>query len=165
MIIDFLCATMNEVGLRLLDKEKDIELLFNIYAGTREEIVSYPGWDQKQKEEFINSQFWMQHHAYMSNYSNPEYGVIQYLDKDIGRLYLDIRDDDLRIIDIAILPDSRGFGVGETLISALAAWAAGKGKSISIHVEKQNRAINLYKRLGFVFVEELSAHYLMKKPL
>lgn len=154
-----------DVELRELNEKSDIGLLFDIYASTREEITSYAGWNQKQKEDFLNNQFWLQHNAYMKNYDNPLYLIIKYQKKDAGRLYLNIKEDELRIIDIAILPQARGVGIGTALLTNLLAQAEKDTKKISIHVEKQNRALSLYERLGFTCVEEGSVYNLMEKPL
>lgn len=154
-----------DVALRDLNEKSDIGLLFDIYTSTREEITSYAGWNQKQKENFLKNQFWLQHNAYMKNYDNPLYLVIKYQEQDVGRLYLNIKEDELRIIDIAILPQARGVGVGTALLKNLLAQAEKDARKVSIHVEKQNRALNLYERLGFVCTEEGSVYNLMEKPL
>jgi ribosomal protein S18 acetylase RimI-like enzyme len=153
------------VELRELNEKSDIGLLFNIYASTREDITSYAGFNQKQKEEFLNNQFWLQHNAYMKNYDNPLFLIIKYQEKDVGRLYISITNDELRIIDIAILPQARGVGIGTALLTNLLEQVKKDAKKVTIHVEKQNRALNLYKRLGFVCVEEGSVYNLMEKPI
>lgn len=155
----------NDIKLRKLDEKEDIDLLFTIYASTREEIIFYEQWSPQQKEDFLNNQFWLQHNAYMNNYDNPFYYVIRYKEADVGRLYLDTGENELRIIDIALLPHARGVGVATTLLSEVIDLAKKDRKKVSIHVEKQNRAKNLYHRLGFTCIEEGSVYDLMEKPL
>ena len=71
-----------------------------------------------------------------------------------GRLYVDRRPDDIRIIDIALLPEFRGRGHRRRAARAAAGEAAASGRKLSIHVEIHNRAAALYARLGFEVVDE-----------
>ena len=54
------------------------------------------------------------------------------------------------LVDIALLPEFRNLGLGATILRSLQA----EGKKINLHVIKSNPAVNLYQRLGFVFVGE-----------
>ena len=67
----------------------------------------------------------------------------------IGRLYVARWPDDICIIDIALLPEHRGRGLGGRMLQALLDEAATTGKSVSMHVEINNPALHLYQRLGF----------------
>jgi ribosomal protein S18 acetylase RimI-like enzyme len=55
----------------------------------------------------------------------------------------------LRLADIALLPEQRNSGIGTTLIQGILAAAAGTGSVVQLHVLHNNRAFNLYQRLGF----------------
>ena len=68
----------------------------------------------------------------------------------IGRLCWEWMPDELRLVDISLLPAWRGQGLGQQVVSALQALAAGEGLAMGLHVEVGNRAIALYERLGFV---------------
>jgi ribosomal protein S18 acetylase RimI-like enzyme len=61
---------------------------------------------------------------------------------------------DLRIVDIALLPEFRAQGLGSGLIEAVFAAARVTGSKVSIHVENFNPARRLYERLGFIEVGE-----------
>jgi ribosomal protein S18 acetylase RimI-like enzyme len=79
-----------------------------------------------------------------------------------GRFYVDRRSDDIRIVDITLLPEYRARGIGTALIGALLDEAAGCGQRVSIHVERNNRARRLYERLGFDEVAEHGLYFLME---
>jgi len=87
---------------------------------------------------------------------NPEarFLVIETGGRPAGRLYLDLSGPEHRIIDIALLPDSRQAGLGRAILESLLSEAAAAGKAVTIHVEKMNRALRLYERLGFKPVED-----------
>jgi ribosomal protein S18 acetylase RimI-like enzyme len=95
---------------------------------------------------------------------NPEgaFDVIEVDGRPAGRLYVDRRPTDIRIVDIALLPEFRGVGTGRLLIRRLQDEAAATGRTVSIHVEVHNRAAALYRRLGFVVAAELGVYRRME---
>jgi len=64
-------------------------------------------------------------------------------------LYVERRAALMRIIDIALLPQFRGAGVGTRLLRDLLEEAAAQGATVALHVECHNPARRLYERLGF----------------
>ena len=56
------------------------------------------------------------------------FDVIEVDGAPAGRLYVDRRPGDLRIVDIALLPEFRGRGVGRRLLTDLQAQAAAEGR-------------------------------------
>jgi ribosomal protein S18 acetylase RimI-like enzyme len=80
----------------------------------------------------------------------------------VGRLYVDRRDDEIRILDIALIPEARGGGIGGLLLGDLIAEAGSARKPIRIHVERANRALSLYQRLGFSEIGQTDFYYLME---
>jgi len=60
------------------------------------------------------------------------------------------------------LPERRGRGLGEALLRDLMDEAAAAGKDVSIHVEKLNPAMRLYRRLGFAIEEDKGVYDLMR---
>ena len=53
-------------------------------------------------------------------------------------------------MDIALLPEYRGRGIGTALLEELLVEADATGRRVTIHVERFNPARRLYERLGFV---------------
>jgi ribosomal protein S18 acetylase RimI-like enzyme len=88
--------------------------------------------------------------------------VIERAGEALGRLYLARWKSEHRIVDIALLPAHRGSGLGTALLTDLLDEAAAVGKAVSIHVEKFNPAMSLYRRLGFVAAGEEGAYDLMR---
>ena len=106
-------------------------------------------WDKNQKDAFLRAQFDAQDRWYRENYTGASFDVVLVDGERAGRLYLNRGDSEIRIVDIALLPDHRGNGVGSALLRDLLAEADAAGKRVTIHVERQNRALGLYERLGF----------------
>jgi len=81
----------------------------------------------------------------------------------VGRLYIDRRKTEIRIIDIAILPAFRSHGIGTQVLNWLFAEADNVQLPVSIHVEKYNRALHWYQRLGFQQLEDQGVYLLMER--
>ena len=59
---------------------------------------------------------------------------------------------DVPEVSVGVLPELRGRGVGSALLRALSAAADADGAGLSLSVERDNPAVRLYRRLGFVEV-------------
>jgi predicted GNAT family acetyltransferase len=80
----------------------------------------------------------------------------------VGRLYVSRKEREIRILDVTILPEYRGRGLGTPLIRDLMDEAARAGKSLSVYVETFNPSSNLFERLGFAKVSDDGVNYLME---
>lgn len=140
----------------------DMEFLSRVYASTRDEELAVTGWDDATKRTFLTQQFRAQHDYYRANYEHTDWDVVLVDDEPAGRLYVARWPETIRIVDISLLPGHRGRGIGERLIRTLLAEAVDTGKSVTIHVEHQNRAMSLYRRLGFEIVEDRGVYALME---
>ncbi|MFN7117494.1 MAG: GNAT family N-acetyltransferase [Saprospiraceae bacterium] len=142
----------------------DLPVLYDIYASTRaEEVALVPYWTDADKTAFLTQQFNAQHQYYHEVYSAPDFNIIEMNNQVAGRLYLNRYSNDIRIVDIALLPAFRGQGIGTNILQDIFEEAAAKHCKVSIHVEFNNRALNLYQRLGFQAIElRNGVYYLME---
>lgn len=144
--------------------DADLPLLAETYFSTRAEEVAQTGWPVEAQHRFLLQQFEAQHRHYRDNYPTAEWLVIEQAGAPAGRMYLEERPQDLHLIDIALLPEARGSGVGRALLEDLIEAADAAGKGVSIYVERMNPAMRLYLRLGFVKVDEHGIYDLMERP-
>jgi ribosomal protein S18 acetylase RimI-like enzyme len=178
-----------DVTLRPLRWPEDEPFLQALYASTRVDELAQVPWTVEQKGAFCRMQFAAQHQHYQEHYAGATFDVIElsgqpgevprsgdadstgggrsppYSSPDgvaIGRLYVARWADEIRIIDIALLPGYRGRGIGTTLIKQVLAEGEAAGKPVSIHVEHFNPAVGLYRRLGFEVVEERGAYLFLR---
>jgi ribosomal protein S18 acetylase RimI-like enzyme len=142
--------------------DADLPFLAEVYASTRTEELAVTPWTDAQKAEFLDMQFRAQHAHYQRHYPQADWLVTMRGGEDIGRLYIDRWPTQHGIIDIAFLPKHRGHGLGSALLHDLMDEAATAGKGITIHVEKYNPAMRLYRRLGFKTVEDQGVYDLMR---
>lgn len=140
----------------------DRDFLCALYRSTRLEELSVTGWPQQQIDAFLAQQFDAQTAHYDQHYADATRWVIQAKSKDVGRLYVTEYDHDLRIVDIALLPEHRSGGFGTSLLNDLLDLAGPLGKTVSIHVEENNPAQSLYQRLGFRKIDEHGVYHLME---
>lgn len=139
-----------------------MEFLLRLYGSTRELELALVDWTDEQKASFVQMQFDAQHRYYQEHYTGSSFDVVLYAGEPVGRLYVARWPEDIRIIDIALLPSHRGRGIGSHLIGELQREAAKRGQSVTIHVERFNPALRLYHRLGFRPVEDKGVYILMK---
>jgi len=139
----------------------DDSFLAAVYASSRAEELAVTGWSEEQKAEFCRKQFDAQSAYYAANYPGASFQVIEHDREPIGRLYVARWEKEIRIVDITLLPGFRGSGVGTKLLRDLQEEARAAGKSLTIHVERFNRALGLYQRLGFRQVEDKGVYLLM----
>lgn len=142
--------------------DNDLAFLEKLYASTREEELSVTGWSDEQRQEFLKMQFDAQHKFYQEQFADAQFDLIVLNSKLIGRLYVERRNDEIRIIDIALLPKYRSRGLGSKLLQDLLDEARSKQLPVRIHVERFNPALKLYERLGFKHIEDNGVYYLME---
>lgn len=141
---------------------EDRDLLVRIYASTRSEEMAVVPWSDQEKDDFLRFQFDAQHKYYMEHFPRAAFDLILLDGDPIGRLYIDRRDDEIRLIDIALLPEHRGGGHGGAIMNNILAEGGQAGLLVRIHVEHNNPAMRLYRRLGFEKIEEQGVYHLME---
>jgi ribosomal protein S18 acetylase RimI-like enzyme len=140
----------------------DREFLVGLYASARAEELDQVAWPEGHREAFVRLQFDAQDADYRRRNPAGTFDVIEVHGRPAGRLYVDRRPGDIRIVDIALLPEFRGAGVGGRLLAQLQAEATASRRTLSIHVEIHNRAAELYARLGFAVVAEQGVYRRME---
>ena len=149
------------ISLRPIKPEDDA-FLARVYASSRADELAVTDWSEELKADFCRRQFDAQSAYYAANYPGASFQIIEREGWPVGRLYVDRWEKEIRIVDITLLPEFRGSGIGSKLLRDLQEEARKATKSLSIHVERFNRALALYRRLGFEQVEDKGVYLLMK---
>jgi GNAT superfamily N-acetyltransferase len=132
----------------------DDAFLRNLYASTRSEEMAVVLWGAEQKTAFLNQQFDLQRQHYCNVYADADFMLIYLQDKPIGRWYLHHGAEFDLLVDVSLLPDYRNRGIGRKLLENQQSQTTASGKALHLHVDKSNRAQQLYARLGFVCIAE-----------
>ena len=141
----------------------DEGFLYKVYASTRHEELAQTGWSEAQRETFLRMQFDTQSRYYREYYQQASFDVILADGRPIGRLDVARWPEEIRIVDIALLPEYRNAGIGTKLLEDLISESEASAKPLSIHVEQFNPALRLYWRLGFREVEDKGVYLLMER--
>jgi len=141
---------------------EDEEFLYRVYASSREEELAQTDWSEEQKDSFLRMQFRAQHAHYQTYYEGAQFQIILLHEEPAGRLYRAYWKNEIRLIDIALLPAHRGQGLGAMIIKRIQAEGAETGLPVRIHVEKFNPALRLYERLGFRAIEDKGVYWFME---
>ena len=121
-------------------------------------------WDDAQKDAFLRMQFDAQDAWWREHYAQASFDVILVGGEPAGRLYVHRGESEIRIVDVALLPEHRGNGVGSSLLHDLISEADAAGKSLTVHVERMNPALRLYERLGFSLAEDKGVYLFLERP-
>jgi ribosomal protein S18 acetylase RimI-like enzyme len=140
----------------------DEPFLAKVYAGTRAAELATVPWTDEQKAAFVEMQSAAQARYYREHYPDTSFDVIVLDDEQVGRLYVARWTGEIRIVDIALLTEFCGRGIGTTLVGTLQAEAQAAGKPLRIHVERFNPALRLYERLGFRQIEDRGVYLFLE---
>lgn len=140
----------------------DRPFLCALYGSTRAEELAPVPWSDEQKRAFIAMQFDAQDQYYREHYSAGAFDVIVVGGNPVGRLYVSRGADEIRIVDIVLMPECRSRGVGSALLRGLQEEARASGKPLRIHVERLNPAMRLYERLGFTVIADRGVYLFLE---
>jgi ribosomal protein S18 acetylase RimI-like enzyme len=152
-----------EITLRPVIDE-DRAFLLSVYSSTRAEELSAVPWTDEQKGAFLRMQFDAQDSWYRQVYPEGKFLVIVRDSTPIGRLYVARLPTEVLLVDIALLPEHRGQGIGSRLLADVVADADRGGLPITLHVEPWNPAKRLYERLGFATTQQGQVYETMVRP-
>jgi ribosomal protein S18 acetylase RimI-like enzyme len=142
----------------------DEPFLERVFAGTRQEEMARLPLSAGQKADFLRMQFAAQSRHFQGSHPQATYLLILLDTVPAGRLYVDRRPDEICILDIALLPEHRGAGIGTAVLQDLLREADGAGRRVTLQVARSNPARRLYERLGFVTTSEDEVYLALERP-
>lgn len=132
---------------------EDKEFIYNLKKLVLKEYIDEIwGWD----EEYQRKDFEM--------YYNPVNNkIITCNNSDIGILETSEDNDEIHIIEIAILPEYQGNSIGTNVLKQIIDNSKATDKRVKIGCFKINREDKkLYIKLGFKQIEETRTHYILE---
>jgi len=134
-------------------REGDNYFIESLYKANRDDLRLIDAED-----DFIESLIDMQHKAqtqgYGDTFPNAMYFIVEKHNERVGRVVLDFSPNEIRIIDIALLPAAQGHGFASGIIKALQLSATKSRTPLALSVYKTNMpARQLYATLGFKLVD------------
>lgn len=133
--------------------DADREYARVVHHGAYRAVVErqFGAWDEEAQDGFFARQW-----------APGEQHVIVVSGVERGYCDIESREEDIHLRELVIDPDHQGQGIGSLLIGDLQRQASERGVPVRLGVFKENRAAELYVRLGFVRIGETETHVLME---
>jgi GNAT superfamily N-acetyltransferase len=153
-------ATSNIITVRP-EQPQDESFLFELYASTRQEELDAWGWPPEMRRSFLTMQF-KASQGYHAAFPDAEFQIVRLDGVNAGRIIIHRTREELRLVDIALLPKYRNGGIGASLLQRIFGEAAATKQPLRLKVLKDSRARRFYKRLGFEKTGETELHLEME---
>ena len=135
------------------------EFLEELFCDVRSGEFAATGMPPAQLKPLLAMQYNAQKHSYKGSFPNAENFIITLGNEKVGRLLIDRRERKVHLIDISILSEFRGRGIGSFLLGQLKSDA----EIISLNVFKTNfGAQKLYERHGFAVTKDDAMYFGME---
>lgn len=127
----------------------DRDFLRGLFGAVRALELGMGGLAPATVCSLLDLQFAAQQQAYRRSYPDARFEVIEVDGVAAGRMVVAQHAGRLLLVDIALLPEWRGRGIGGALLRALQQQAAAARQALQLNVALNNPAEALYRRLGF----------------
>jgi GNAT superfamily N-acetyltransferase len=135
-----------------------------IVATITQELGAW-AWPQPMRDHLLGIQYQSRRTGVRANFSGGSSEIILMNGIDVGWLCTADLDDQIRLVEIMVLAEHRGKGVGAAVIREVIATAKRCGKPVRLRVNVMNPgAIRLYQRLGFQRIGGDEVQHVMEHP-
>lgn len=135
-------------------RDGDAAFVRDLFFSVRAPEFAPAGWPEAVLRDFLANQSQLQNSHYATAYPHATNLLVTHDGAAIGRVILHASPGDIRVVDIALLPQWRGGGLGAALLTAIRHQAQACRASVSLTVDLHNPALRLYQRQGFVAVRD-----------
>ena len=147
------------------ETDTDKPFLLRLFTRNRNHEFVQAGLTAQQIDHLLTQQFEAQHQQFRSQFGHAEFKIVTLNSQAVGRIYTNRDGGELRVIDISLLPEFCGRGLGTRILKQVIYEAQASGLPVRLHVLCNNPALRLYQRLGFVVRENKGVHLLMEKGI
>ena len=122
------------------------------HAATRAVVErQFGGWEETQQDRFFED-----------DWAGGEFDVIEWDGVPCGYVCIEERPDDVHVRELDIDPAFQGRGIGTTVIRDAVERGRARGVPVVLGTHRENRAAELYLRLGFVETGTTDTHTLFR---
>ena len=132
------------------ETDADEAFVRRLFIANRRDEFAPLGMSEVQLEALLNTQFDLQRSHFRAAFRDADWSIVVRKGEPIGRLYVARGMDVRTLVDIALLPECAGQGIGSALLDHLLREAKAAGRGVTLHVRPHNPARQLYARKGFV---------------
>nr|WP_294510995.1 GNAT family N-acetyltransferase [uncultured Rhodopila sp.] len=128
----------------------DSGFLYALFRCHNLPVLSAMPVDEATRETLMRMQFDSQTRSYRAQYPDARFDIVERDSVAVGRLIVHADDQAGCIVDIGLLPDRQGAGLGTALLSAVLADLAGRCPVVRCQVLWNNeRSLRMCRRAGF----------------
>jgi ribosomal protein S18 acetylase RimI-like enzyme len=133
---------------------EDEDFLWRLYVSTRAGEIAAFGWPPQQADAFLRMQYRARTGSYSAAYPHAQYNILLQGDSRAGAMIVNRSAQEIRLVDIALLPEHRNRGYGTCEVTNLIRQSIVLGVPLRLSVRQGNPAIRLYQRHGFISLSE-----------
>ena len=132
--------------------DADYDFLYRLkVACLKEYVAAIWGWDEPKQKRIFNANF------------DPEASqIVVAFGRDVGQFSADIRQDEIFLSGLYLLPAYQNQGLGGQIVRDLLVFARERQRPVRLQVLVTNPARRLYQRLGFKVTSKNDTHYVMR---
>ena len=153
---------MKQSVTRRLVQACDEAFLFDLYTSTRAQELEVLPWDEDQRRSFLKMQFFAQNQDYQRRFPEGVHELLICGRLPAGRLYVARSEEEIRILDISLMPEYRNHGIGGALIRELLNEASQTKLPLRIYLERDNSYRKVFDQFGFATVDDIGSHLLLE---
>jgi ribosomal protein S18 acetylase RimI-like enzyme len=147
------------ISLRLA-RQSDEPFLLELFKSVRAPEFAPAALPAAQLDMLLTMQFKAQTGAYETAYPGSQHSIVLSGETPVGHIWVDRDSAGYRLIDIALLPDCRGRGIGSVLLRQLIADAAAAEAALRCSVAVSNTgSLRFHQRLGFCITSQDPIYY------
>jgi len=131
----------------------DTELARRVHHEAYREVVKrqFGPWDEARQDRF-----------FADNWARNAFEIVLYDGVPCGYVRVEERADDIVVSELVIRPEFQGRGIGSAILRETIERARARGVPVHLGTHLQNRAVGLYRRLGFRETGRTATHILME---
>lgn len=137
---------------------EDEPFLRDLYLSIRDGEPGFSELDPATRTRLLHEQFDFQRSDYRLRFPHADWLVVQVDGQRAGRFYLNHASGSIHVIDISLLPEFQGHGIGSTLIQTVQAEGQRSGRKVTLFAHPRRAGSTFYERLGFVRTSALGEH-------
>ena len=131
----------------------DQEFLYRLFCSVHSEKLNLALLSVEERNRLIG----LMYQGFAGHYSTigpaADDRIVLLNNECIGRMILLQTREEIRLADLAILPQYRQRGIGTALIGQLQTESLMSNRPVRLHVARFDRASRLYQRLGFYKID------------
>jgi GNAT superfamily N-acetyltransferase len=150
-----------EVSLRP-ESAEDASFIDELVIAVRETEPGFRDLPVEERTRLLIEQSQLQQADYRRKFPQAHFLVIVASGKLVGRFYVNHTSNHIRVVELSILPDYQGHGIGIQLMKSVLAEGTRTGLPVRLSMAIGNPVLSFYDKLGFGVVAKTDSHHGME---